>query len=133
MCISSTHLSKNRAKTCISNTFGPNSKTCTCEVRAAWGRVSRGLTVMHNILAGIGLIGLLIWNKCYSKYHIFLNSFLHFLYFLPYSVHTMSKIFVYFEIFYLKNYSFRRQWSSKYGIYKHCMKFTALNCPTGPN
>ena len=29
----------------ISNFFGPNSKTCTCEVRAAWGRVSRGLTV----------------------------------------------------------------------------------------
>ena len=36
---------QNRAKTCISNIFGPNSKTCTCEVRAAWGRVSRGLTV----------------------------------------------------------------------------------------
>ena len=44
-CISSTHLSKKRAKmckivqkrakTCISNIFGPNSKTCTCEVRAA--------------------------------------------------------------------------------------------------
>ena len=31
----------------ISNSFGPNSKTCTCEVRAAWGRVSRGLTVVH--------------------------------------------------------------------------------------
>ena len=30
----------------ISNSFGPNSKTCTCEVRAAWGRVSRGLTVL---------------------------------------------------------------------------------------
>ena len=29
----------------ISNTFGPNSKTCTCEVRAAWSGVSRGLTV----------------------------------------------------------------------------------------
>ena len=28
-----------------SNFFGPNSKTCTCKVRAAWGRVSRGLTV----------------------------------------------------------------------------------------
>ena len=28
-----------------SNIFGPNSKTCTCKVRAAWGRVSRGLTV----------------------------------------------------------------------------------------
>ena len=34
-----------RAKTCISSIFGPNSKTCTCEIRAAWGRVSRGLTV----------------------------------------------------------------------------------------
>ena len=30
----------------ISNFFGPNSKTCTCEVRAAWGHVSRGLTVL---------------------------------------------------------------------------------------
>ena len=29
----------------ISSFFGPNSKTCTCEVRAAWGSVSRGLTV----------------------------------------------------------------------------------------
>ena len=28
-----------------SNNFGPNSKTCICKVRAAWGRVSRGLTV----------------------------------------------------------------------------------------
>ena len=26
--------------------FGPNSKTCTCEVRAARGRVSWGLTVL---------------------------------------------------------------------------------------
>ena len=34
-----------RAKTCISNIFGPNLKTCTCEVRAAWGRVSGGVTV----------------------------------------------------------------------------------------
>jgi hypothetical protein len=37
------------AKTCISNIFGPNSKTCTCEVRAAWGRVSRGFTVWQNL------------------------------------------------------------------------------------
>ena len=29
-----------------SNFFGPNSKTCSCKVRAAWGRVSRGLTVL---------------------------------------------------------------------------------------
>ena len=29
----------------ISNYFGPNSKTCTWEVRAARGRVSQGLTV----------------------------------------------------------------------------------------
>ena len=29
----------------ISNIFGPNSKTCTWEVRAAQGRVSRGLNV----------------------------------------------------------------------------------------
>ena len=29
----------------ISNLFGPNSKTCTWEVRAAWGCVSRGFTV----------------------------------------------------------------------------------------
>ena len=28
-----------------SNIFGTYSKTCTCKVRAAWGRVSRGLTV----------------------------------------------------------------------------------------
>ena len=27
------------------NFFGPNSKTCTCKVRVAWGRVSRGPTV----------------------------------------------------------------------------------------
>ena len=32
-------------KTCISKNFGPNSKTCIVKVRAAWGRVSRGLTV----------------------------------------------------------------------------------------
>ena len=31
----------------ISNFFGSNSKTCTCEVCAAWGRVSRGLTVLR--------------------------------------------------------------------------------------
>ena len=44
--------SKNRAaqgfhyiNSFISNFFGPNSKTCTCEVCVAWGRVSRGLTV----------------------------------------------------------------------------------------
>ena len=30
-----------------SNIFGPNSKTCTCKVRAAWGRVSWGLTVIY--------------------------------------------------------------------------------------
>ena len=30
----------------ISNSFGPNSKTCTCEVRAVRGRVSQGLTVL---------------------------------------------------------------------------------------
>ena len=30
-----------------SNIFGPNSKTCTCKVRAAWGRVSQGLTVVY--------------------------------------------------------------------------------------
>ena len=35
-----------RAKTCISNIFGPNSKTCTCEVCAAWSRVSRGPTAV---------------------------------------------------------------------------------------
>ena len=35
-----------RVKTCISKVFGPNSKTCTSKVRAAWGRVSRGLTVL---------------------------------------------------------------------------------------
>ena len=29
-----------------SNFLGPNSKTCTCKVHAAWGRVSRGLTVL---------------------------------------------------------------------------------------
>ena len=29
----------------MSHFFGPNSKMCTCKVRAAWGRVSRGLTV----------------------------------------------------------------------------------------
>ena len=30
------------------NIFEPYSKTCPCKVRAAWGRVSRGLTVRHN-------------------------------------------------------------------------------------
>ena len=29
-----------------SNYFGPNSKTCTCKDRVAWGLVSRGLTVI---------------------------------------------------------------------------------------
>ena len=33
----------------ISNYFGPNSQTCTCEVRAAQGRVSRGLTVSNSM------------------------------------------------------------------------------------
>ena len=49
--------SKNRAaqgfhyiNSFISNFFGPNSKTCTCKVRAAWGRVSRGLTVVYCII-----------------------------------------------------------------------------------
>ena len=44
--------SKNRAaksfhyiNSCISNFFGPYSKTCFVKVRAAWGRVSWGLTV----------------------------------------------------------------------------------------
>ena len=32
----------------ISNVFGPKSKTCTCEVHAARGRVSRGHTVFEN-------------------------------------------------------------------------------------
>ena len=31
----------------ISNFFGPNSKKCTCEVRAAQGHVSWGLTVHY--------------------------------------------------------------------------------------
>ena len=31
----------------ILNFFGPNSKTCSYKVRAAWGRVSRGLTVFE--------------------------------------------------------------------------------------
>ena len=35
----------------ISNFFGPNSKTCTCKVRAARGRVSRGLTVQRDLSA----------------------------------------------------------------------------------
>ena len=39
------HLITIYQKTCISRFFGPYSKTCTVEVRAAWGRVSRGLTV----------------------------------------------------------------------------------------
>ena len=30
-----------------SNIFGPYSKTCTCKVHAAWGHVSRGLTVVN--------------------------------------------------------------------------------------
>ena len=33
-------------KTCISRFSGPYSKTCIVEVPAAWGRVSRGLTVL---------------------------------------------------------------------------------------
>ena len=41
-----------------SNIFGPNSKTCTCKVRAAWGRVSRGLTVN-----GIFKISGFHWSK----------------------------------------------------------------------
>ena len=42
------HLKSIYQKTCISNFFGPYSKTCIVEVRAAWGRVSRGLTVAWN-------------------------------------------------------------------------------------
>ena len=49
--------SKNRAaqgfhyiNSCISNFFGPYSKTCIVKVRAAWGRVSRGLTVIETKL-----------------------------------------------------------------------------------
>jgi len=38
-----------RSKTCISNDFGPYSKTCIVKVRASWGRVSRGLTVYCNL------------------------------------------------------------------------------------
>ena len=40
----------------ISNFFGPNSKTCTCEVRAAWRRVSRGFTcrMQYLFLQSIG-------------------------------------------------------------------------------
>ena len=37
-------------------TFGPNSKTCTCEVRAAWGRVSRGLTVVKHVTVQDSLV-----------------------------------------------------------------------------
>ena len=54
-CLSKFVLLKKRAsqvtiyqKTCISRFFGPYSKTCTVEVRAAWGRVSRGPTVLWN-------------------------------------------------------------------------------------
>ena len=36
-----------------SNIFGPNSKTCTWKVRAAWGLVSRGLTVMGSPVSAI--------------------------------------------------------------------------------
>ena len=45
-CISS----KIYQKTCISKIFGPNSKTCIVKVCAAWGRVSRGLTVLRVLL-----------------------------------------------------------------------------------
>ena len=57
-----TRWSKNRAaqgfhfiNSFISNFFGPNSKTCTCEVRAAQGRVSRGLTVEFKLEKIIGI------------------------------------------------------------------------------
>ena len=47
----------------ISNFLGPNSKTCTCEVRAARSRVSRGLTVhMFNFAVHIQL-----QHSIYSK------------------------------------------------------------------
>ena len=38
-------LGKKVKNSCISKFFGPNSKTCIVKVRAAWGRVSRGLTL----------------------------------------------------------------------------------------
>ena len=44
----------------ISNFFGPNSKMCTCKVCAAWGHVSRGLTVftwnLKSILSALELL-----------------------------------------------------------------------------
>ena len=43
-----------------SNIFGPNSKTCTCKVRAAWGRVSQGLTVFDWVLS-------ISWDKKWQK------------------------------------------------------------------
>ena len=47
----------------ISNFFGPNSKTCTCKVRAARGRVSRGLTVHRNYFNGMSAFLFSNWNE----------------------------------------------------------------------
>ena len=62
-----------------SNIFGPNSKTCTSKVRAAWGRVSRGLTVFSIVV--IKIIShvcqkeplrshISIWSTLYADYKI---------------------------------------------------------------
>ena len=88
-CISSTYLPKNlhlkvsftkkraktckkrakRAKTCISNIFGPYSKTAIVKVRASWGRVSRGLTVIFFYsnqfeVCMIPLFDQVTWHNC---------------------------------------------------------------------
>ena len=49
-----------------SSFFGPNSNSCTCKVRAAWGRVSRGLTVAAFVHS---------WAINISKGHAWEHSF----------------------------------------------------------
>ena len=58
-----TRLSENRAaqgfhyiNSFISNFFGPNSKTCICEVRADQGRVSQGLPVVKTLSCTVFLM-----------------------------------------------------------------------------
>ena len=65
---------QNRAKTCISNIFGPNSKTCTCEVRAAWVRVSRGLTVPKILEIPHNFFGQSTLVICWKNSLVFIRS-----------------------------------------------------------
>ena len=54
-----------REKTCISNIFGPNLKTCIFKVRAAWDHAAQGPTVISYHL-GYQERHVLKWINLYS-------------------------------------------------------------------